>query len=85
MIKWLLRTEPVRIYSVLVAVVALVGYFAPSGAWPLVTAVLAATLGQQVRNRVWSGESHERTMEQLVSVTSTIPDPVAGNLLPEDD
>lgn len=83
----LLRTEPVRLYSILAAAIPLAAYYAPSGAWPLILALAAAVLGvgRRVRAQVWTQESHDLAMEQLMSITSAVPDPVAGNLLPADD
>lgn len=46
------KREPVRCYSVLMALCSLAAYFVPSGAWPLLLAVFAATLGQGVRSQV---------------------------------
>ena len=61
----LLATEPVRLYSIAGAAVAIGAYFVPSGAWPLVLALVAAVLGtgQGVRSLVWSRDTHERELE----------------------
>lgn len=37
--------EPVRLYSIAAALVAIGAYFVPSGAWPLVLALVAAVVG----------------------------------------
>lgn len=87
MICRLLSAEPVRLYGIVAAAVPLVAYFVPSGAWPLVLPLIAVVLGvgEAARSRVWSPASHELVMEQLMTVTSTVPDPLVGNLLPADD
>lgn len=41
----ILNREPVRLYSIAAALVALGAYFIPSGAWPLVLALVAAVVG----------------------------------------
>lgn len=50
---------PDRLYRVGVALVALIAYFLPSGAWPLVIAVIAAFVGPGV------SQLHERTRRDL--------------------
>ena len=52
--KDLLKLEPVRVYSVVVALVALAGFYLPSDAWPFVLGIVAAILGvgNSVRARV---------------------------------
>ena len=45
MIQRILKTEPVRLYSIAMAVVALAAYFVPTNAWPLVLALVASVLG----------------------------------------
>lgn len=62
----LLDTEPVRLYSIVTAAFAVLAYFAPSGAWPLLLALVAAMLGvgQGVRSQVWSQETHELEVER---------------------
>lgn len=86
MIERILRTEPVRLYSVLAAAVALGVYFLPSGAWPLVLGLVAAVLGVGgapgrvgvIRNSVYSAETHERQLDQLVTIAGALPDPDDG-------
>lgn len=66
MIDRILKTEPVRLYSVAVAAVALAAYFVPTDAWPLVLALIAAVLGtgQAVRSQVFSQDTHEAVAYQ---------------------
>lgn len=82
MIDRILRTEPVRLYAIGGALVALGAYFIPSGAWPLVIALLAAVLGlgEGVRSQVWSQAGHELDIERAVAeVLPEDPEPIAGS------
>lgn len=76
----LLRTEPVRLYATAAALAALGTYFVPSGAWPLVLGVIAALLGtgQQVRNRVWSAESHQQEVDHAL-LLGRLPEPTGDD------
>lgn len=77
MLDRLLRTEPVRLYSICTAAAALAAYFLPSGAWPLVLGLAAAILGvgRATRAQVWSQASHDLALDQLVRITAAMPDP----------
>lgn len=77
MIDRILRTEPVRLYSIGVAFFAVAAYFVPSGAWPLVIGLLAAILGlgEGARSQVFSRDTHEAQIDHLVTITAAMPDP----------
>lgn len=83
MIDRILRTEPVRLYAILTAAVALAAYFLPSGAWPLVAALGAAALGigaapgpvGLIRNSVFSQATHKEQLDHLMVITGALPDP----------
>ena len=75
MLDRILRTEPVRLYAVIGAAVAIGAYFIPSGAWPLVLALGAAVLGvgEGVRQQVWSADSHHLIVDQVRAVNGLPP------------
>ncbi len=75
MIDRILKTEPVRLYSIAMAAVALAAYFVPTDAWPLVLGLIAAVLGtgQAVRSQVFSKDTHERTVWQGSVFSSKVP------------
>jgi hypothetical protein len=73
----ILKTEPVRLYSIAMAAVALAAYFVPTDAWPLILGLIAAVLGtgQAVRSQVFSQDTHERTVWQGQVFSSKLPTP----------
>ena len=74
--------NPVRLYSIATAGVALGAYFLPSGAWPLVLGLVAAVIGAGagVRSQVVptvTVEEHLDTAQRLFHL--------GGQLPPDDD
>lgn len=80
MIERILKAEPVRLYSIAMAAVALGAYFLPTNAWPLVLALIAAVLGvgQAARSAVTPlADPRDRRDRPLVALPVE-PDDIAS-------
>lgn len=57
-----MKLNPTQLYRLVAAVIALVAYFLPSGAWPLVLAIAVVLIGPGVAG---VDNRYRRDLEQL--------------------
>jgi hypothetical protein len=73
--------EPVRLYSIAASAIAIGAYFIPSGAWPLVLALVAAVVGGGVGVR--QAVTPNVTAEEHIDTAARLA--LMGRLPPYDD